>query len=214
MPKDIIMSITRNQVQSLQMTEDTHIPLIVIVGPTAVGKTALALALGETFDAEIISADSRQCYRMMDIGTAKPSPEEQMRVRHHLIDIADPDETVGLAQFLRSANAAIAGIAARGKVPFLVGGTGQYVRALIQGWQVPEVPPDPELRAVWSNRRGGCQRPVVAPDRAGPGRRRFHRSAQRAARHPRVGGLPQDGTTVLRTATAHPAALSRACRSG
>lgn len=136
------------------MEENKGFPLIVIAGPTAMGKTALAIALGETFDAEIVSADSRQCYRMMDVGTAKPSPEVQARVRHHLIDIADPDETVGLAQFLRLANAAIADVAARGKVPFLVGGTGQYIRALIQGWQVPEVPPDPDLRAALERQAG------------------------------------------------------------
>ncbi|MEA3397936.1 MAG: tRNA (adenosine(37)-N6)-dimethylallyltransferase MiaA [Chloroflexota bacterium] len=123
------------------------IPLVAIVGPTAVGKTNLALALGTQMNAEVISVDSRQFYRGMDIGTAKPTPEERAQLPHHLIDIADPDETVGLAQFLRLARAAIEDIAARGKLPFLVGGTGQYMRALLQGWQVPETPPDPELRA-------------------------------------------------------------------
>jgi tRNA dimethylallyltransferase len=123
------------------------IPLIAIVGPTAVGKTTLAVAVGERMAAEVVSADSRQFYRRMDIGTARPAPEELARVRHHLIDIADPDATVGLAQFLRMARAAIVDIAARDKTPFLVGGTGQYVRALLQGWQVPEVTPDAELRA-------------------------------------------------------------------
>ncbi len=132
----------------LEVEETSLIPLVVIVGPTAVGKTAAAVALGEQGGAEIVSADSRQVYRRMDIGTAKPSAAEQARVPHHLIDIAEPDETVGLAQFLRLAHTAIAGIAARGRIPFLVGGTGQYVRALLQGWQVPEVPPDPELRAA------------------------------------------------------------------
>jgi len=122
------------------------IPLVAIIGPTAVGKTKLALALGPQVNAEVISVDSRQFYRGMDIGTAKPTPEERARLPHHLIDIADPDETVGLAQFLRLARAAIEDIAGRGKLPFLVGGTGQYMRALLQGWQAPEVPPDPELR--------------------------------------------------------------------
>lgn len=126
--------------------EEQIIPLIAIVGPTAVGKTALAVALGQRFDAEIVSIDSRQIYRQMNIGTAKPNAAELAGVRHHLINIADPDETVGLAQFLRLARAAIIDIAARGKRPFLVGGTGQYLRALLQGWQVPEVAPDPELR--------------------------------------------------------------------
>ncbi|MBN2389165.1 MAG: tRNA (adenosine(37)-N6)-dimethylallyltransferase MiaA [Anaerolineae bacterium] len=123
------------------------VPVIAIVGPTAAGKTALALALGETFPAEVVSADSRQLYRFMDIGTAKPTPAERAQMPHHLIDIADPDETVGLAQFLRLARAAIAEIAARGRLPFVVGGTGQYVYALLEGWQTPEVPPDPVLRA-------------------------------------------------------------------
>lgn len=123
------------------------IPVIAIVGPTAAGKTALALALGETFPAEIVSADSRQFYRFMDIGTAKPTPAERAQMPHHLIDIAGPDETVGLAQFLRLARTAIAEIAALGRLPLVVGGTGQYVYALLEGWQTPEVPPDSALRA-------------------------------------------------------------------
>ncbi len=127
--------------------EAPGIPLVVIVGPTAVGKTALAVALAAAFDVEAVSADSRQFYRGMDIGTAKPTAAERAALRHHLIDIADPDATVGLAQFLRLARAAIADIQARGKLPLLVGGTGQYVRALLQGWHMPEVPPDPALRA-------------------------------------------------------------------
>ncbi len=127
-------------------TED-WITVVAIVGPTAVGKTALALALGETFPAEVVSADSRQFYRWMDIGTAKPTPAERAQMPHHLIDIADPDKTVGLAQFLRLARAAITKIAARGRLPLVVGGTGQYVYALLEGWQTPEVPPDPDLRA-------------------------------------------------------------------
>jgi tRNA dimethylallyltransferase len=121
--------------------------LLVFVGPTAVGKTALALRLAEAFDGEIVSADSRLFYRGMDIGTAKPTPEERTRVPHHLVDIADPDETVGLAEFQQQATAAIADIHAQGKLPLLVGGTGQYVRAVVQGWRVPRVPPDTSLRA-------------------------------------------------------------------
>ncbi len=121
--------------------------LLVIVGPTAVGKTALSLYLAEHLQGEIVSADSRLFYRGMDIGTAKPTPEERARIPHHLIDIADPDETVGLAMFLRLAQAAIADIHARGRLPIVVGGTGQYVRALVEGWTPPAVPPDPALRA-------------------------------------------------------------------
>lgn len=132
--------------------EVQSMPLVAIVGPTAVGKTALAVTLGAHFAAEAISVDSRQFYRGMDIGTAKPTVEERAALVHHLIDIAAPDETVGLAQFLRLAQAAIADIHARGKLPLLVGGTGQYVRALLQGWQTPDVPPDPALRAELEQR--------------------------------------------------------------
>jgi tRNA dimethylallyltransferase len=121
--------------------------LLVIVGPTAVGKTALSLHLAETLTGEIVSADSRLFYRGMEIGTAKPTPEERARIPHHLIDIANPDETVGLAEFQERTFAAIADVHARGKLPLLVGGTGQYVRAVVEGWRIPRVPPDPALRA-------------------------------------------------------------------
>lgn len=121
-------------------------PLVAIVGPTAVGKTALAVRLAEVIAGEIVSADSRQAYRGMDIGTAKPTPEEQKRALHHLLDIANPDQSLGVAEFQRQALAAIDGILARGKTPLLVGGTGQYVLALIEGWEVPRVPPDAALR--------------------------------------------------------------------
>jgi tRNA dimethylallyltransferase len=122
-------------------------PLLVVVGPTAVGKTALSLHLAEALGGEVVSADSRLFYRRMDIGTAKPTPEERARVPHHLIDIAGPDETVGLAEFQEQAYAAIADVHARDKLPLLVGGTGQYVRAVVEGWRIPRVPPDPALRA-------------------------------------------------------------------
>jgi tRNA dimethylallyltransferase len=124
-----------------------QIPLIAIVGPTAIGKTTLGLHLARTLNGEIISADSRQFYRRMDIGTAKPTPDELGQAPHHLIDIAEPDDTVGLARFLQLAQQSIDAVAARARLPMVVGGTGQYVRALLQGWQVPEVPPEPELRA-------------------------------------------------------------------
>lgn len=121
-------------------------PLIVIVGPTAAGKTELSIRLAEGVDGEVVSADSRQVYRLMDVGTAKATPQEQARVPHHLIDIVNPDETLGLAQYQAMAYAAIDDILARGKVPLLVGGTGQYVMAVVEGWQVPRVPPDEDLR--------------------------------------------------------------------
>ncbi|RIK24646.1 MAG: tRNA (adenosine(37)-N6)-dimethylallyltransferase MiaA, partial [Anaerolineae bacterium] len=122
-------------------------PLILLIGPTAVGKTEIAIRLAETMDGEIVSADSRLFYRGMDIGTAKPAPEEQARVPHHLIDVAEPDETWSLAQFQREARRVIADIHARRKLPFLVGGTGQYVRAVTEGWSPPEVKPDERLRS-------------------------------------------------------------------
>jgi tRNA dimethylallyltransferase len=123
-------------------------PLILIVGPTAVGKTELAIQLAERLDGEIISADSRLFYRGMDIGTAKPTTEERARIPHHLIDVADPDETWSLAVFQQKAKQIIADIPQRGKLPFLVGGTGQYVRAVTEGWTPPAVEPDERLRGV------------------------------------------------------------------
>jgi len=123
-------------------------PLIVIVGPTAVGKTRLALCLAQEFDGEIISADSRQVYRGMDIGTAKPTPEERRRVPHHLIDVVAPNETFTLAQYQELAHDTIGDVLARGKPPFLVGGTGQYVTAVVEGWGIPRVPPNEQLRAA------------------------------------------------------------------
>ncbi len=121
-------------------------PLILIVGPTAVGKTELAIRLAERMNGEIVSADSRLFYRGMDIGTAKPSKEELARVPHHLIDIVEPDETLSLAVFQQKAKEIIAEIHARGKLPFWVGGTGQYVRAVTQGWKPPEVEADKRMR--------------------------------------------------------------------
>jgi tRNA dimethylallyltransferase len=122
------------------------LPLLILVGPTAVGKTEAAIQLAERIDGEIVSADSRLFYRGMDIGTAKPTRAEQARVRHHLIDIADPDEILSLAVFQKMATEAIAEIHARGKMPLLVGGTGQYVRAVTEGWKPPEVKPNEKLR--------------------------------------------------------------------
>ena len=123
-------------------------PLILIVGPTAVGKTELAIQLAERLPSggEIVSADSRLFYRGMDIGTAKPTRAEQRRVPHHLIDIANPDEILSLAVFQQEAREVITDIHTRNKVPLLVGGTGQYIRAVTEGWNPPEVKPDERLR--------------------------------------------------------------------
>ena len=125
---------------------ESKLPLILLVGPTAVGKTELAIQLAERLNGEIVSADSRLFYRGMDIGTAKPTREEQARVPHHLIDIANPDEILSLAVFQQKAREAIADIHTRNKMPFLVGGTGQYIRAVTEGWNPPEVKPDERLR--------------------------------------------------------------------
>ncbi|UCC64267.1 MAG: tRNA (adenosine(37)-N6)-dimethylallyltransferase MiaA [Anaerolineae bacterium] len=121
--------------------------LLVIVGPTAVGKTVLSLRLGEALDGEVVSADSRQVYRGMDIGTAKPTAKERARVPHHLIDVRDPDEPLTLAEYQAMAYQAVDGLLVRQKLPMLVGGTGQYVRAMVEGWSIPAVPPDEALRA-------------------------------------------------------------------
>ncbi len=138
---------TRFQKRVLRFKFMHKLPLILLVGPTAVGKTEIAIQLAERFNGEIVSADSRLFYRGMDIGTAKPTREEQARVPHHLIDVANPDETWSLAQFQQAAREIIADIHARGKLPFLVGGTGQYVRAVTEGWSPPEVKADERLRA-------------------------------------------------------------------
>ncbi len=133
-------------------------PLILLVGPTAVGKTGVAVELAPCLNAEVISADSRQVYRHMDIGTAKPTPEERARVRHHLLDVVDPDQTLTLAEYQELAFSALRDISARGRVPMLVGGTGLYVRAVAEGWRVPRVAPNPALREVLlarAEREGG-----------------------------------------------------------
>lgn len=122
-------------------------PLIVLTGPTAVGKTELSLQLCERFDGEVISADSRQIYRMMDIGTAKATPAERARVPHHLIDIRNPDEAFSLAEFQTNAYEIIDSLHQQERTPFLVGGTALYVRAVVEGLRIPNVPPNPELRA-------------------------------------------------------------------
>jgi len=121
-------------------------PLVAIVGPTGVGKTRMAIALCQVVGGEVISADSRQIYRGMDIGTDKPSPEQRSLVPHYLVDILDPDEEFTLAQYQELAYQAIDGVLTRSRVPFLVGGTGLYVRAVLQGYVIPRVKPNPQLR--------------------------------------------------------------------
>lgn len=120
--------------------------LIAIVGPTAVGKSRLALRLAQKFNGEIVSADSRQIYRYMDIGTAKPGRQELYFVPHHLIDIIKPDEVFSLAQYQQLASQAIDTICQLQRLPLLVGGSGQYLWSVVEGWGIPKVPPDPDLR--------------------------------------------------------------------
>lgn len=122
------------------------IPLIVITGPTASGKSALALELAERYSGEIVCADSRTVYKGMDIGTAKPSKEDRARVPHHLLDIVEPNQRFTAGKFQRMAQEAIADIRVRGKVPFLVGGTGLYIDGVVLNYQFGTEPIDSETR--------------------------------------------------------------------
>lgn len=122
--------------------------LVAIVGPTGTGKSAAALQLAQRLGGDIVNADSRQVYRGMDIGTAKPTAAERRLVRHHLYDIRDPRDGYSLAEYVADARAAFETIWARGSFPWLVGGTPQYAWAILENWQVPAVPPDPGLRAA------------------------------------------------------------------
>ena len=116
-------------------------PVIILIGPTAVGKTALSLALAERFSCEIVGLDSMQIYRHMDIGTAKATPKERARVPHHLLDVVDPDEEYHVARYVADATRACKEIIARGNRPLLVGGTGLYLKGLLEGlFEIPAVP--------------------------------------------------------------------------
>ncbi|MEK7325791.1 MAG: isopentenyl transferase family protein, partial [Chloroflexota bacterium] len=119
--------------------------LLVIVGPTAVGKSAIAIELAERLDGEIISADSRYLYRGLDVGTAKPSLADRARAPHHLIDVTDPDKPWSLSEYRAAADELINAINGRRRLPLLVGGTGQYIRAVLEGWTIPPRAADPAL---------------------------------------------------------------------
>ncbi|HAZ62942.1 MAG TPA: tRNA (adenosine(37)-N6)-dimethylallyltransferase MiaA, partial [Armatimonadetes bacterium] len=121
--------------------------VLVLLGPTAVGKTAVALALAERLPAEIISADSRQIYAGLTIGSAAPTAAERALVPHHLVGFLDPRTTYSVAEFVAAAEATIADIASRDRLPLLVAGTGLYLRALVTGWTLTGVPRDPVVRA-------------------------------------------------------------------
>ena len=122
--------------------------VLVIIGPTAVGKTDLAIELSKAINGEIISADSRLFYRGMNIGTAKPTREQQGSVKHHLIDVADPDEIWSLSVFQEEVEKAINQIQKDRKTAIIVGGTGQYIRSITEGWEIPPQKPDERFRAI------------------------------------------------------------------
>ncbi len=127
---------------------DFQNPLIVLVGPTAVGKTEFSIKLAQKLDAEIISADSRYFYKGMDIGTAKPSSLEMEGVPHHLIDVSDPNQTWSLADFQQTTLETISKIHSRNRIPLLVGGTGQYIKCIVEGWEMPVQARDDRLREI------------------------------------------------------------------
>lgn len=128
------------------MSESRPPDLVAIVGPTGSGKTSVAVEVARHVDVEVISADSRQVRAGMRIGTAAPTDAELAAVPHHLVGVVEPDEPYTLVDWLQGAREAMASIRGRGRLPLLVGGTGQYVRALLEGWAVPHVPPDDALR--------------------------------------------------------------------
>jgi tRNA dimethylallyltransferase len=149
---------------AIDFTNKAHqakiLPLVVILGPTGVGKSEMAIQLAEKFNGEIVSADSRLFYKGMDIGTAKPTIEERQRIPHHLIDVADPDELWSLGIFQKEAYSAIKLISHRKHLPFLVGGTGQFVHSIIEGWNIPSVEPNPIMREVltqWAKNIGSVE---------------------------------------------------------
>jgi len=183
--------------------------VVAIVGPTASGKSALALRAAERSGGEIVSADSRQVYRGMDIGTAKPTPEEQRRVRHHCIDLVDPGTPYDAARYQADGRSALAAIAERGHHAYVVGGTGLYVRALLDGLAFADAPTDPALRATLETRsaaEGGASlhRELAAIDPAAA-ERVDPRNARRVVRYLELallaGQVPArrgDGITGLR----------------
>ena len=136
--------------------------LISIVGTTASGKSSLGIELAEHYGTEIVSADSRQVYRHLDLGTGKVTPEEMARVKHHLIDILDLNEPFSMAEFQPLAYSAIDGIAARGMLPLLVGGTGLYTRSVVEGYTLVDVPPNDELRASLAAKSAAELRSILA----------------------------------------------------
>lgn len=167
-------------------------PAVCLVGPTAIGKTSLSLMLAEKFGAEIVSVDSMQVYRQMDIGTAKATPAERRRVPHHLIDIVNPDEEYHAARFIKDAGEAITGIRSRGRMPLLVGGTGLYLKGLLEGlFEVTAI--EPGLREALRLRL------------AGEGHQALHAELQRLDPHSAARIHPHDTHRLLRALEIHTA---------
>jgi tRNA dimethylallyltransferase len=144
-----------------------HVP--VIVGPTGIGKSQLAFELALELGGEIVVADSRQVYRVLDIATNKPSPEQRRRVRYHMIDFVDPAATFNAREYISGAEAAIADIASRGRVPIVEGGTMLYVDALCDGFSLTGVPPNPALRAELVKLDAGALRQMLLAIDPDPG---------------------------------------------
>ena len=136
--------------------------LVSIVGTTASGKSSLGIELAEHYGTEIVSADSRQVYRHLDLGTGKVTPEEMARVKHHLIDILDLNAPFSMAEFQPLAYAAIDDISSRGMLPLLVGGTGLYTRSVVEGYNLVDVPPNDELRDTLSKKSAAELRSILA----------------------------------------------------
>jgi tRNA dimethylallyltransferase len=144
------MAGTNNQQATQVVSNTSHLErpkVVVVAGPTAVGKTALSIEVARQFGGEIINADSRYLYQGFDIGVDKPTLAERRGIPHHLIDVLPPEGEMSLARYQDLANAAIEDVAQRGHLPILTGGTPLYINAVIEGWRIPRVPPDPEFRA-------------------------------------------------------------------
>ena len=125
---------------------DSKIPLVIIAGPTGTGKTEIAISVAQKINAEIIISDSRQIYKYFNIGTAKPTQHEKNSVPHHLIDICEPDYTYTVAEYQAAATDAINKIINKNKIPMMVGGTGLYIKAVVEGFKIPSIPPNEEIR--------------------------------------------------------------------
>ena len=142
----------------LETTVTNPLPeLVAVVGPSGVGKTAISLEIAREVGGEIVNGDATALYRFLNIGSAKPTLRERCDIAHHLIDIAAPDEIVSVGQYQKLAYAAIDDILDRGRRPLLVGGSGLYIRAVVEGYVIPPVPPDDDLRTILASavqRRG------------------------------------------------------------